>query len=245
MRLRSDIAGENSRSGATAKRGCRTCGYLRLRRTGLERFDFTAAATAGGFTLKAGPAEIRFVLPKSSQPRSGGNRDPRIACLAETGFVPPNPLQPRGGGDRGPGIAPSPRHGRAFQGIERPDCGFPPRQRPPLVAIEPHQPGGDVAGGTEPFDHDLLAHAADARDVDLRLGDAERGGALLLGRILPGDPSRQVGGLRREPRVGEHRLVQPVTQRVARAALLAGGRARPGAARRIGAVGGVDSVSRT
>jgi hypothetical protein len=128
-----------------------------------------------------------------------------------------------------------------LQAIERPDCGFPPRQRPPLVAVEPHQPGGDVASGGEPFDHDLLAHAADAPDVDLRLGDAERGSAARLGRVLPGDPSRQRRGLGREARIGEHRLAQPVTQRVARAPLLAGARARPGAARRIGAVGGVDS----
>jgi hypothetical protein len=238
MRLRSVIGAENSRSGATAKRGCRACGYLRLRHAGLERFDFAGAAGGGGSALEACAPEIGFVLPKRSQLRSGGDRGPRVACPAATGFVPPKPTQLRRGGDRGPWVAAPRRRRRAFQGIERPDCGFPPRQRPPLVAVEPHQPDGDVAGGGEPFDHDLLAQAADALDVDLRLGDAQRGRAARLARVLAGDPSGQVGGLRREPRIGEHRLVQPMPQRVARAPLLAGGRARPGAARRIGAVGG-------
>ena len=195
-----------------------------------------------GGAFSCGPRQIGFVLPKSTQPRSGGDRGPRVACPAETGFVPPKPPELRGGGDRGPGIAAWPRRGRDTRdGIERPDCGFPPRQRAPLVAVEPHQPGGEVASGGEAFDHDLLARAADAPNVDLRLGDAQRGSAAWLGRVLPGDPSRQVRGLGREARIGEHRLVQPVTQRVARAPLLAGARARPGTARRIGAVGGVES----
>jgi hypothetical protein len=204
--------------------------------------DRCAARGGGdGSAPKSCPAEIGFVLPNARQPRSGGDRGPRIASFAETGFVPPKSAQPRGGGDRGPGIAPSRRRGRTLQRIERPDGGCPPRQRPPLVALQPHQPGGDVAGGGEPFHVDLRAHAADALDVDLRLGDPERGGAARLGRALPGDPPRQVGGLRPELRIGEHRLIEPVTPRVARAPLLAGGRARPGAARRIGAVGGLHS----
>src|SRR5690348_6746111 len=118
-----------------------------------------AATGGGGSALKACPAEIGFVPPKSTQPRGGGDRGPRVASFAEIGFVPPKAPQPRGGGDRGPGVAAWPRRGRTAQRIERPDCGFPPRQRTPLVALQPHQPGGDVAGGGESFHHDLRAHA--------------------------------------------------------------------------------------
>jgi hypothetical protein len=213
MGLRSFIGADDSRTrtigrGTHARRPAGDSGFVppsrvRLRKIG-PAFGFWVSADGcaatgggGGSAPKACPAEIGFVLPESTQPRRGGDRGPRVAPFAETGFVPPKSAQPRGGGDRGPGIAPSRRRGRALESIERPDCGFPPRQRPPLVAIEPHQPGGDVAGGGEAFDHDLRAHAADARDVDLRLGDAQRGSAARLGRALAGDPSRQVGGLRR------------------------------------------------
>jgi len=209
--------------------------------------DRRAAAGGGSSALMACAAEIGFAPPKSAQPRGGGDRGPRVASFvasfaasfADIGFVSPNAPQPCGGGDLAPRVAAWPRRGRDPRGIERPDGRLSPRQRAALVALEPHQPRRDVAGGREPFGHDLRAHAADAGDIDLRLGDAQRGGAARLARILPGDPSRQGGRLRRERRIGEHRLVEPVAQRVARALALAGGRARPGAARRIGAVGGV------
>jgi len=182
MRLRSVIVADDSRT-RTLGRG--THARRRAGDIGFVLADCAATGGGNGSALKACPAEIGFVLPNSTQPRSGGDRGPRVACPAEIGFVLPKPAQLRGSGDRGPEIAAWPRRGRALQGIERPDCGFPPRQRPPLVAVEPHQPGGDVAGGGEPFDHDLLAHAADALDVDLRLGDAERGSAARRGRVLP------------------------------------------------------------
>jgi hypothetical protein len=60
---------------------------------------------------------------------------------------------------------------------------------------------------------------------------------------LPGDPLRQRQHLGSERRIGEHRQAQAVAQRVARHDRLAGARARPGAARRIGAVGGADRRS--
>jgi hypothetical protein len=91
-----------------------------------------------------------------------------------------------------------------LQPIERPDRELASRQRAPLVAIEPHQPGGGVGGG-ETVHHDLVAHAADALDVDLRLGDAPRGCAARLACAIPGDPPRQSGGLDRKRRVGEPR----------------------------------------
>jgi hypothetical protein len=125
-----------------------------------------------------------------------------------------------------------------MQGIECPDRGVSPRQRAALVAVEPHQARRDVAFGGEPFRHDLQAHAADAQHVELRLGDAQRGRVLLFARVLPADPSRKVRGLGRKRGIGQHGQTQPMAQRVARHHRLAGARARTGAARRIGAVGG-------
>jgi hypothetical protein len=236
MRVRSAIGANDSRTrtigrGTHARRPAGDIGFVLP--------DFATTAGGKGSVLKACPAEIGFVLPNSTQPRSGGDRGPRIACPAETGFVPPKPTQLRGGGDRGPGIAAWPRRGRAPQGIERPDCGFPPRQRAPLVAVEPHQPGGGV-GRRKTFPVDLRTQSADALNVDLRLGDPERGGAARLARALPGDPLRQRCDLGGKRRVGQHRQAQPMAQRVARHRGLAGARARPGAARRVGAVGGAD-----
>jgi hypothetical protein len=134
-------------------------------------------------------------------------------------------------------IASTPRGGGGVQGIECLDGRLAPRQRAPLVAVEPHQARRDVVR-PEPLRHDLQAHPADAQHIHLRLGDAERGGGMRLARALPGDASRQLRGLGRERREGEHRHVQAMAQRVARHHGLAGARARPGAARRIGAVGG-------
>ena len=182
--------------------------------------------------------QIRFVLPKSTKPGDGGDGGPWVTCFAEIRFVLPKSAEPRGDSNGGPRVAARLRGGHEFQGIERPDRRLSPRQRAPLVAVEPHQPRGDVAFGGEPFHHDLVAHAADAQDVDLGLGNAQRGGTARLARALPGDPLRQRGGLARKRRVGEHRQAQPMPQRVVRHHGLAGARARTGAARRVGAVGG-------
>jgi hypothetical protein len=184
--------------------------------------------------------QIGFVLPKSTKPGRSGDRDPRIARPAEIGFVLPKSAQPGGGRDGNPGVAAPWRRSRDLQFIECLDRRLSPRQRAPLVAIEPHQPGGDVAGGGKAFHHDLVAQAADALDVDLRVGDAERGFTARLARALPGDPLRQRGNLRREHRVGQHRQAQPMAQRVVLDRGLADARARAGAARRIGAIGGED-----
>jgi hypothetical protein len=192
---------------------------------------------AGAWTWRL--HQIGFVLPKSTKLSRSGDRDPRIARPAEIGFVLPKSAQPGGGGDGAPQIAPRRRGGRQLQRIECPDRELSPRQRPPLVAIEPHQPRGGVRR-RKTFREDLRAQAADTLDVDLRLGDTERGGAARLARALPGDPPRQRGDLGRKREVGHHRQAQPVAQRVARHHGLAGARARPGAARRIDAVGGAD-----
>jgi hypothetical protein len=237
MRLPSAIIADDSRTRAL---GRATHERRRAGEIGFVPPDCAATGGGDGGPSQACRAEIGFVPPKSALPRGGSDGGPRVACSADIGFVLPDSRQLRGGGDRGPWIAARPRRSRPLQGIERLDRALSPRERAALVAIEPHQPGGRIGGGKS-FDHDLRARAADARDVDLRLGDAERGGAARLGRRIPGDPARQVGGLRRERRIREHGLAQPVTQRVARAPLLAGARARPGAARRIGAVGGEDS----
>jgi hypothetical protein len=193
---------------------------------------------AGSWTWRL--QQIGFVLPKSTKLGRSGDSDPRIARPAEIGFVLPKSAQAGDGSDGAPQIAPRRRGGRQVQRIERLDRRLPPRQRAPLVAIEPHQPGGDVAGGGKAFHHDLVAQAADALDVDLRVGDAERGFTARLARALPGDPLRQRGDLRREHRVGQHRQAQPMAQRVVLDRGLADARARAGAARRIGAIGGED-----
>jgi hypothetical protein len=124
-----------------------------------------------------------------------------------------------------------------LQSIEGLDGGLSPRQRPALVAVEPHQPCRDVILA-ETLGHDLRTHAAYPQHVDLRLGDADRGGAARLARALPGDARGQCGDLGGQGRLGEHRQAQPVAKGVARDGSLAGARARAGAARRVGAVGG-------
>jgi len=160
--------------------------------------------------------------------------------VAVFGFVLPESAQPCGGGDRGP-RAPAPSwRNRAVERIERLDGALAPRQRAALVAVEPHQARRDVILA-EPRGHDLRPHAAHPQHVDLRLGDAQRGGAARLARAGWGDPLGQRRDLGRERRVGEDWQAQPVAQRVARDRGLAGGRARPGAARRVGAVGGEHS----
>jgi hypothetical protein len=96
----------------------------------------------------------------------------------------------------------------------------------------------------EPRNHDLRAHAAHPQDVDLRLGDANGGGVPGGAGALPGDPPRQRHDVGGEPRVGRHRQAQAVAPRVAGDGGLAGRGARAGAARRIGAVGGMDRCAR-
>jgi hypothetical protein len=178
-------------------------------------------------------------------------RRPCSARAAAIGFVPPKSAcalrapaeksaQPRSRRDRGPAVGPAPRGGHGVQAVECLDGRLAPRQGPALIAVEPHQSRRDIALA-EAGGHDLQADAADAQHVHLRLGDAERGGAVRLARALPGDPPRQRGGLGRERRVGQHRHVQPMAQRIPCHHGLAGGGARAGAARRIGPVGGADS----
>ena len=166
----------------------------------------------------------------------GGAGSSRVAAI---GFVPPKSAQARRGGNGNPVVTSTPRGGAGAQGIECLDGRLAPRQRAPLIAVEPHQARRDVVR-PEPLGHDLQAHAADAQHIHLRLGDAERGDGVRLACALAGDPPRQLGGVGRERRVGEHRHVQPVAQRIARHRGLAGAAARPGAARRIGAVGGAE-----
>jgi hypothetical protein len=191
----------------------------------------------------AGGRALRGSADKSTQPGDRRDGGPRIARPARFGFVLPKSAQPGGGRDGDPRVAPPPRGGRRIHGIEGPDRRVSPRQRAALIAVEPHQPQRDVVLA-ETFRHDLQAHAADAQDVDLRLGDAERGGALRFARLLAGDPPRQGRGLGRERGIGQHRHAQPMAQRVARHHGLAGRRARAGAACRIGAVGGAESFIR-
>jgi hypothetical protein len=144
---------------------------------------------------------------------------------------------PCGGRHGDPWIAAPPPGRRSIQRIKCRDGGVSSRQRAPLVAVEPHQARRDVLLA-ETLPHDLQTHAADAQDVDLRLGDAERGLAVPFVRLPSGDPPRQGRGVGRERGVGQYRHAQPVAQRVARRHRLAGGRARAGAARRIGPIGG-------
>jgi hypothetical protein len=202
---------------------------------------------------------IGFVLPKCADPGGGGHGGPRVAAAGrsspdrsgrarrspqgEGGFVLPKSAQPRRGGDGGPRVAAArPGRQRAIQCIEGLDRRLAPRQRAPLVAVEPHQARRDVILA-EPRGHDLGADAAHAQHVDLRLGDADGGGMACLARALPGDPLRQRRHLGSEHRVGEHRQAQAVAQRIACHDRLAGARARPGAARRVGAVGGEQSFA--
>ena len=200
------------------------------------------AATGGGNggALKACPAEIGFVLPNSAQPRRGGDRGPRIACPRRhrvcSAKVRAAPRRRRRR-PRDCGVAAA-RPGAP--GIERLDGGLPPRQRAPLVAVEPHQPGGDVAAAANPSIM-ICVRTRRMRWMST-CASAMRNAAARRGSLASSPAIRRasVRGLGRERRIGQHRLVQPVTQRVARAPLLAGARARPGAARRIGAVGGVD-----
>jgi hypothetical protein len=126
-----------------------------------------------------------------------------------------------------------------LQGLECLDGGVSSRQRPPFVAVEPHQPCGNVILA-ETLGHDPVAHAPHPQHVDLRLGDADRDGMPRGARARPGDARGQRGGFGRQRRVGEHWQAQPMAQGVARDRGLAGARARAGAARRIGAVGGED-----
>jgi len=161
---------------------------------------------------------------------------------ATIGFVLPNPAQPRDGRDGDPRVAAPPRGGHAIQRIERLDGRLAPRQRAPFVAIEPHQARRDVVLA-KTLGHYAQAHAPHPQHVRLRLGDAERGGASRLVRALAGNPSRQFRDLGRKRRVGEHRQAQPMAQRIARHHGLAGARARAGAARRVGAIGGEDRLA--
>jgi hypothetical protein len=124
-----------------------------------------------------------------------------------------------------------------LQSIEGLDGGLAPRQRAALVAVEPHQASRDVIFA-ETLGHDLRTQAAHPQHVDLRLGDADGGGAARLARALAGDALGQCGDLGGQGLIGEHRQAQAMTQGVARDGSLAGARARTGAARRVGAVGG-------
>jgi hypothetical protein len=155
------------------------------------------------------------------------------------GFVLPKSSEPGGGGDGGPWVAARLARGRAVQCIECLDGGLSPRQRAALVAVEPHQARRDVILG-ESLCHCPVAHAARPQHIDLRLGDADGGGVARGAGAFPGDAGRQRRDIGRQRRVGEHRQAQPIAQGVARDRGLAGARARPGAARRIGAVGSAD-----
>jgi len=124
-----------------------------------------------------------------------------------------------------------------LQRIEGLDGGLPPRQRAAFVAVEPHQARRDVILG-ESRGHDLVAQAAHPQHVDLRLGDANGDRVTCFARVLTCDAPGERGDLGRQRRVGEHRQAQAMAQRVARNGGLAGARARTGAARRVGAVGG-------
>jgi hypothetical protein len=231
----------------------------------LPKSNKLGGGRVGGPWVAAPAFALRATAGRSTQPRGGRDGGPRIARSAASGFVLPKSAfarlrasgcggqalqpsadksaQPGGGRDGDPRVAASAPDGRGIQGIECPDRGFSSRQRTALIAVEPHQPRRDVVLA-EAFRHDPQAHAADAQDVDLRFGDAERGGAVRLAGALPGDPLRQGRGLGRERRIGQHRQAQAVAQRVARHHGLAGTRARAGAARRIGAVGGADPFIR-
>jgi hypothetical protein len=192
--------------------------------------------------------EIGFVLPKSLEATGGGDGGPAFALRATAGrhssrpigFVLPKSAEPCGGGDGRPGIAAPPGRNPAVEEIERLDGRLAPRQRPPLVAVEPHQARRDVILA-ESLGHDLRAHPAHPQHVRLRLGDADCGGVAGGARALPGDALGERRDLGRQRRVGEHRQAQPVAQRIAGDGGLAGPRARPGAARRVGAVGGENS----
>ncbi len=181
--------------------------------------------------------DIGFVPPKCTELGRDGDRDPRIAGPPAIGFVLPKPAQPGGGRDRDPGVAAPQRSGRALQCVECLDRRFPPRQRPPLVAVEPHQAQRDVILG-EAFGHDLRADATHPQHVDLRRGDADRGVMARGAGALAGNAPGQLHDLGRQRRIGEHRHVEPVAKGVAGDRRLAGARARASAARRVGAVGG-------
>jgi hypothetical protein len=201
-----------------------------------------AAVEAFGFWLRSsklhdGIDPNRLRSAKSAQAGHGRDGDPRIARPAAIGFVLPKSAQPGRGRDRDPRVPAPRRDRRSIQRIEVPDRGPSPRQGAALIAVEPHKSQGDVVLA-ETFRHDLQAHAADPQEIDLCLGDAERGRAPRLARALPGDPARQFRDLGRERGIGQRRDAQPMAQRVTGHHRLAGGRARAGRARRIGAVGG-------
>jgi hypothetical protein len=187
--------------------------------------------------------EIGFVLRKSTKLRDGGDRDPGIARPAGSGFVLPEATQPGGGRDSSPRIAPPPHGRRGIERIEGLDGGLSPRERAAFVAVEPHQARRNIVIA-ETFRHDLPAHAADAQDVDLRFGDAKRGGAARFAGVGSGNPLRQRGDISRKGGIGENGHAQAVTQRIACHCGLAGRRARAGAARRIGAVGSANRLGR-